>query len=140
MQLPANQPTPWGCPPLSPFAFGLAAETRPTTSWPRIAGYCELPHSLLKTERSERHTPQCSTATSTSSAPSGPRATFSSPIGCFAAFVTHALQFIAPPIPKLGLHLDTRCARHLHRPGAHCFTSWISQLLPSGSLNDTKLL
>src|SRR5262249_48672291 len=28
----------------------------------------------------------------------------------------------------------------IHRPGARCLTSWISQPLPSGSMNDTKLM
>src|SRR5437870_6702235 len=102
MQLPENQPTPTRCPTLSPLAFGPTAVIRPTTSWPRIAGYCELPQSLLKTERSERHKPQCSTATSTSSTPSGPRSTVSTTIGCFAAFVTHALEFVASPVLRLG--------------------------------------
>src|SRR5262249_34896576 len=37
------------------------------------AGYCENPHSLLSIDRSEWQTPQESTATSTSSSPSGPR-------------------------------------------------------------------
>src|SRR5262249_21049000 len=53
MQLPELQPTPTRCPTLSPLAFGPTAVTRPMTSWPRIAGYCEMPQSLFKTERSE---------------------------------------------------------------------------------------
>src|SRR5262249_31527031 len=53
MQLPELQPTPTRCPTVSPLAFGPTAVTRPTTSWPRIAGYCEKPQSLFKTERSE---------------------------------------------------------------------------------------
>ena len=52
---------------------GPKAVTRPTTSWPRMAGYCEMPQSLFNTETSEWQSPQCSTATSTSSIPSGPR-------------------------------------------------------------------
>src|SRR4029453_8788838 len=104
MQLPELQPTPTRCPTWSPLALGPTAVTRPTTSWPRIAGYCEMSQSLFKTERSEGHTPQCSTAPSTSSAPSGPRSTLSSTIGCFAAFAIHALSFIASPILKLRPH------------------------------------
>src|SRR5262249_38215557 len=71
--LPEFQPTPTRCPILSRLAFGPTAVTRPTISWPRTAGYCEMPQSLFKTDRSEWHTPQCSTATSMSSAPSEPR-------------------------------------------------------------------
>src|SRR6267142_7219106 len=102
MQLAENQPTPTRCPTWSPLAFGPTAVTRPTTSCPRVAGYCEMPQSLLKTERSEWHKPQCSTPTSTSSAPSGPRSTVSNTIGCFAAFATHALEFVASPVLRLG--------------------------------------
>src|SRR6185503_9230335 len=101
MQLPEFHPTPTRCPALSPLAFGPTAVIRPMTSWPRIAGYCEMPHSLFNTERSEWHTPQCSTATSTSSAPSGPRSTVSRTIGCFGPFVTHALPFVASPVREL---------------------------------------
>src|SRR5215468_6202457 len=98
MSLAENQPTPTRCPTWCPLAFGPTAVTWPTTSWPRIAGYCEMPQSLLKTERSEWHKPQCSTATSTSSAPSGPRSTVSSAIGCLAAFTVQALYIFASPV------------------------------------------
>src|SRR5262249_7476692 len=75
MQLPAFQPMPTRCPTLSPLAAGPTATTRPTASWPRTAGNCESPQSLLSMEMSEWHRPQCSTCTSTSSAPSRPSST-----------------------------------------------------------------
>src|SRR5262247_235164 len=60
MQRPAYQPTPTRCPTLSLLACGPTAVTRPVTSWLRIAGYCEMPQSLFKTERSEwTHTAVC---------------------------------------------------------------------------------
>src|SRR5437899_4384401 len=42
MSLPENQPTPTRCPTASPLVFGPMAVIRPVTSWPRIAGYCEI--------------------------------------------------------------------------------------------------
>src|SRR6266404_8800324 len=98
MQLPEFQPTPTRCPTSSPLAFGPTAVTRPMTSWPRTAGYCEMPQSLFNTEISEWHKPQCSTAISTSSASNGPRSMVSSTIGCFADFATHALQLVCERI------------------------------------------
>src|ERR1700733_12196025 len=91
MQLPQVQPTPTRWPTLTPFAFGPTAVTRPMTSWPRTAGYCEMPQSFAKTDRSEWHKPLFSTTTSTSSVPSAPRSTLSSTIGCFAAFAIQAI-------------------------------------------------
>src|SRR5207249_12091205 len=48
MQLPEFHPTPARCPTLSPLAFGPTAVTRPMTSWPRIAGYCEMPPVIVQ--------------------------------------------------------------------------------------------
>ena len=83
MQLPEDQPMPTRWPRTRPLAPEPMAVTRPTTSWPRIMGYWDMPQSLLSTERSEWHRPQCSTATSTSSTPRGPRSTVSRTSGDF---------------------------------------------------------
>ena len=72
MQLDAFQPMPTRCPSFKPWARSPKATTRPMTSWPATTGYGAAPHSLSITDRSEWHKPQCSTATSTSSAPRGP--------------------------------------------------------------------
>src|SRR6516162_7356150 len=53
-----------------------------------------MPQSLLNIERSEWQRPQCSTATSTSSVPRGPRSTSWRTIFCFAAGATHALTLM----------------------------------------------
>src|SRR5262249_39996287 len=49
-RVPADADAP---PDVSPLASGPTAVALPTTSWPRIAGNCEMPHSLFNTERSE---------------------------------------------------------------------------------------
>src|SRR5579864_4680026 len=59
-----------------------------------MAGNCEMPHSLFSTDTSEWHRPQCSTATSTSSVPSGPRSMSWRTSFCFAVAATHALMLI----------------------------------------------
>jgi hypothetical protein len=53
MQLPENQPTPTCWPMATPLALEPTAVTRPTTSWPSVAGNCEMPNSSLKIDRSE---------------------------------------------------------------------------------------
>src|SRR3954469_23818532 len=90
MQLPAVQPTPTRCPTASPLAARPTSTTRPTASCPSTAGNCENPQSLSRIERSEWHSPQCSTSTSTSSSPSGPSSTFCRTKLLFAAGATHA--------------------------------------------------
>src|SRR3954452_24261587 len=90
MQLPAVQPTPTRCPIVSPLATRPTSTTRPTASCPSTAGNRENPQSLFRTERSEWHSPQCSTSTSTSSSPSGPSSTFCRTRRLFAAGATHA--------------------------------------------------
>src|SRR3954451_6497898 len=90
MQLPAVQPTPTRCPTVSPLAARPTSTTRPTASCPSTAGNCENPQSLFRIERSEWHSPQCSTSTSTSSSPSGPSSTFCRTKLLFAAGATHA--------------------------------------------------
>ena len=42
------QSTPTRCPTCRPLAFEPTAVTRPTSSWPRIAGYCEKPQSCSR--------------------------------------------------------------------------------------------
>src|SRR5437763_6447630 len=90
MQLRAVQPTPTRCPTVSPLAARPTSTTRPTASCPSTAGNRENPQSLFRIERSERHSPQCSTSTSTSSSPSGPSSTFCRTKLLFAAGATHA--------------------------------------------------
>src|SRR3954466_1987200 len=90
MQLPAVQPTPTRCPTVSPLAARPTSTTRPTASCPSTAGNRENPQSLFRIERSEWHSPQCSTSTSTSSSPSGPSSTFCRTRRLFAAGATHA--------------------------------------------------
>src|SRR3954447_13340816 len=90
MQLPAVQPTPTRCPTVSPLAARPTSTTRPTASCPSTAGNRENPQSLSRIDRSEWHSPQCSTATSTSSAPRGPRSIVSITIGLLASLATQA--------------------------------------------------
>src|SRR3954453_772737 len=90
MQLPAVQPTPTRCPTVSPLAARPTSTTRPTASCPSTAGNRENPQSLSRIERSEWHSPQCSTSTSTSSSPSGPSSTFCRTKLLLAAGATHA--------------------------------------------------
>src|SRR4051795_3995151 len=90
MQLPAVQPTPTRCPTVSPLAARPTSTTRPTASCPSTAGNRENPQSLSRIDRSEWHSPQCSTSTTTSSSPSGPSSTFCRTRRLFAAGATHA--------------------------------------------------
>src|SRR4051812_17054619 len=90
MQLPAVQPTPTRCPTVSPLAARPTSTTRPTASCPSTAGNRENPQSSSRIDRSEWHSPQCSTSTSTSSSPSGPSSTFCRTRRLFAAGATHA--------------------------------------------------
>src|SRR3954453_16576372 len=90
MQLPAVQPTPTRSPTVSPLAARPTSTTRPTASCPSTAGNRENPQSLSRIERSEWHSPQCSTSTSTSSSPSGPSSTSCRTRRLFAVGATHA--------------------------------------------------
>src|SRR4051794_30890137 len=101
MQLPAVQPTPTRCPTVSPLAARPTSTTRPTASCPSTAGNRENPQSLSRIDRSEWHSPQCSTSTSTSSSPSGPSSTFCRTKRLLAAGATHA-SIIAIAILRQG--------------------------------------
>src|SRR3954465_9217215 len=140
MQLPAVQPTPTRCPTISPLAARPTSTTRPTASCPSTAGNRENPQSLSRIDRSEWHSPQCSTSTSTSSSPSGPSSTFCRTRLLFAAGATHASivaiailrqgeLIIAHPrangsIGRVGL-IDLR----IHRGYEGSTTAWMARYL-----------
>src|SRR5258706_3286429 len=108
MSHPENQPTPTRWPTFRALAFGPTAVMRPTTSCPSTAGNREMPHSLLKTETSEWQMPQCSTAISISSSPSGPGLMSSSTSGSFADRATQVWLVIAfaPPDGLVCVNVD----------------------------------
>src|SRR6516162_3354186 len=115
MQLPANQPIPTCWPIFRPLVAGPNSTTRPVASCPNTAGNFENPQSLFRTEMSEWHRPQCSTLTSTSSAPSGPRSTCCRTNFAFAVGATHA-SIIAIAVLQKGERLWRQLAPYLvHR-------------------------
>src|SRR5436309_5161965 len=113
MQLPAVQPTPTRCPTVSPLAARPTSTTRPTASCPSTAGNRENPQSLSRIDRSEWHSPQCSTSTSTSSSPSGPSSTFCRTKLLFAAGATHA-SIVAIAILRQGERAAARLCWRQH--------------------------
>src|SRR3954447_6086012 len=113
MQLPAVQPTPTRCPTVSPLAARPTSTTRPTASCPSTAGNRENPQSLSRIDRSEWHSPQCSTSTSTSSSPSRPSSTFCRTKRLFAAGATHA-SIVAIAILRQGERAAARLCWRQH--------------------------
>src|SRR6516225_8752534 len=118
MQLPAVQPIPTRCPTFSPLAAGPTSTTRPTASCPNTAGNCEYPQSLLSTEMSEWHRPQCSTCTSTSSAPSGPSSTCCRTNLPLALMATHASTVAIGVLQEEGSRQDAFVVRATASEGA----------------------
>src|SRR5262249_7056615 len=89
MQLFEYQPTPTLSPGFTLVTREPIARTLPTASCPGTNGYFVMPQSLSSIDKSEWQTPQCDTAISTSSSPSGPRSNskgFSSAFGACAAY------------------------------------------------------
>src|SRR6516225_8850869 len=127
MQLPDDQPIPTRCPTFRPLAADPSATTRPTASCPSTAGNCENPQSLFSTERSEWHRPQCSTCTSTSSAPSGPSSTRCRTSLLFAVGATHAsiIAMDDPPggesLPSSGAQEEFRVSQKRFRMLTHAY-------------------
>ena len=88
MQLCEYQPRPTRAPGFTLVTREPTARTVPTASCPGTSGYLVRPHSLSSMDRSEWQMPQCETAISTCSSPSGPGSysnAFNSPFGWCAA-------------------------------------------------------
>ena len=88
MQLFEYHPSPTRSPAFTLVTREPTAFTVPAASCPGTNGYLVMPQSLSSMERSEWQRPQCDTAISTSSSPSGPGSYsngFNSPFGWCAA-------------------------------------------------------